>query len=88
MPRRERWSVIGAILTALDSDAGPDRAKLTTIAARANVAYDRLQAYLQDLTQAGLLVTGPDGAFEVTEKGREYLRMYRQWTEVLDRFGL
>jgi len=88
MPRRERWSVIGAILEAVERqrEASGSNARLTRIAMAANLPYDRLVTYLEDLARTGLITDArkPD----LTDKGREFLRSYRQWNEMLSRFGL
>lgn len=87
MGRRERWGVIGAILAELDREAGRGpQARLSNVATRANLPYDRLQAYLQDLVAAGFLAG--DRFPTLTDKGRSFLDEYRQWQRVLERFGL
>ncbi|HVM44845.1 MAG TPA: winged helix-turn-helix domain-containing protein [Candidatus Thermoplasmatota archaeon] len=88
MVRRERWSVIGDILSAIQNERSRGMApRISNVAARANVAYDRLDPYLAELESAGLIMR--DSAFpEVTAKGHEFLRHYRTWTAVLDDFGL
>lgn len=88
VPRRERSSVLVDVLHALDRHAdryGGD-ARLTNVATSARVPYDRLQAYLAELTTARLITA--NGFPRLTERGREFLRQYRAWSEVLDRFGL
>jgi predicted transcriptional regulator len=88
MPRRERWDIIGAILQALDEQwrEHGDGARVTNVALRANLSYDRMMLYLQELQQAGLITN--DRMPHLTEKGREFLALYRQWIEVLGRFGV
>jgi len=86
--RRERWDIIGQVLDALEMHTerfGPN-ARVTNVATRANVAYDRLQEYLDELARSGLVTQ--DKMPRLTEKGKEFLRLYRQWREVLGRFGL
>lgn len=87
MPRRERWSIIGAILHELEHEGRRgDQARITNVAVRANLPHDRLADYLADLVRAGMV---REARFpQLTEKGRSFLREYRQWTEVLARFGL
>ncbi|HET6404064.1 MAG TPA: winged helix-turn-helix domain-containing protein [Candidatus Thermoplasmatota archaeon] len=90
MPRRERWSVIGDILAALAHErAKGDGARISNVAARANIAYDRLQPYLDEIAAAGLILLSTNGGVpELTPKGREFLRHYKAWTGVLEDFGL
>jgi predicted transcriptional regulator len=88
MRRRERWSVVVAIVEAIDEqwqEAGED-ARVTNVATRANLPYDRLMLYLEDLAEAGLVTR--DRMPRLTDKGREFLRAARDWREVLGRFGL
>lgn len=85
--RRERWSILGDILAAIDRDGGGAAAvKVTHLAAHANLPHDRLMAHLQELMQAGLVVD--DGGLALSPAGREFLREYRQWRGVLRRFGI
>ena len=87
MPRRERWTIIGAILLEVEREgARGELGRVTNIALRANLPYDRLVTYLGDLEAAGFVQLGRVPA--LTEKGRAFLREYRQWLEVLQRFGL
>lgn len=88
MPRRENWSIIGAILEAIAEQVAQagDNARLTNVATRANVAYDRLQKYMQELQERGMVAPGP--LPRLTEKGYEFLRMYKMWREILGRFGI
>lgn len=89
-PRRERWSVIGDILTAIVHErAKGEAARISNVAARANIAYDRLQPYLDELVVAGIVTKDPAGGVpDLTAKGRDFLRHYRAWTTVLEDFGL
>lgn len=57
------------------------------MAARANIAYDRLQPYLDELSTAGLILA-TSSMPTLTPKGHEFLRHYRAWTAVLEDFGL
>lgn len=86
MGRREKWALVGAILAALEVEwhRGAN-GRLTNVAAKANVAYDRLQGYIIEMAANGLVT--PSKIPQLTPKGREFLRHYRQWIELLDRFG-
>lgn len=78
MARRERWDIIGSILLAVEAEHAEAQApRVTKIADRANVAYDRLVGYLDTLRAAGL-VAG-DRVPALTPKGREFLAAYRAW---------
>jgi predicted transcriptional regulator len=88
MPRRERWDILGSILDAIDTHgrAEGDRARVTNVGILANLPYDRLQDYLDDLAKAGLVTR--DRMPKLTPQGMEFLDQYRHWQTVLDRFGL
>jgi predicted transcriptional regulator len=87
LPRRERWGIIGAILDAIEQEAQRgEQARVSNVAVRANLSYDRLIGYLNDLAAAGM-VEG-ERMPRLTAKGRQFLQEYRQWRTVLDRFGL
>ncbi|MGQ0537111.1 MAG: winged helix-turn-helix domain-containing protein [Methanobacteriota archaeon] len=88
MPRRERWSVIGDVLSAIDDqhrEAGT-KARVTKVAIRTNLAYDRLQEYLVELSAAGF-VTNAEMP-RLTPRGEEFLRQYRAWTQFLAEVGI
>ena len=88
MPRRERWDIMGAILDAIDEESarGP-QARVSNLAVRANLSYDRLVGYLEELARAGM-VDGSGRMPRLTAKGQAFLAEYRQWSQVLERFGL
>lgn len=88
MGRRERWAIMGDILAALlQENAKGEEGRISNVAVRANVAYDRLQVQLGELEAAGLIARA--GAMpRLTEKGLAFLRHYRAWTSVLEDFGL
>lgn len=89
MPRRERGSILADILASLEAEAATPEPRITNVAMRANVPYDRLQAYLATLQERGLVALGENGRMpRVTPAGQEFLRAYRQWGEALDRFGI
>jgi predicted transcriptional regulator len=86
LPRREKWAIVGAILGELDAESERGaNARLTNVAQRANVAYDRLQAYIVELEATGFVTAGRVPA--LTTKGRDFLRQFRAWMELVDRFG-
>ncbi|HVM45304.1 MAG TPA: winged helix-turn-helix domain-containing protein [Candidatus Thermoplasmatota archaeon] len=85
MSRRERWHVLGAILMALEAEEAHAReVRMTTVADRANVAHERLRAYLKELHAAELVTLHPRPV--LTPRGREFLGRYRRWMETLESF--
>lgn len=86
MPRRERWTILGEVLDALQAEAASGRVRPTRVASAANLPFDRLQQYLTELQAAGLLE--PDDPPRLSAKGRAFLDEYRRWSRVLSTFGL
>ncbi|MCA1813657.1 MAG: hypothetical protein LC624_06870 [Halobacteriales archaeon] len=88
MPRRERWSIIIAVLEAIEEQwaSHGEGARVTNVATTANMSYDRLMEYLEELERTGFVTAGRMP--QLTDKGREFLRAARQWRDVLGRFGL
>lgn len=86
MPRRERSSIVGGILDALSRSASEGNPKLTHVALRCNLPYDRFRDYVADMQRRGLL--DPENPFRLTPAGRELLQSYRAWREALRLFGM
>src|SRR3989338_10782532 len=90
MPRRERGAIMGNILTSIEecqmNDEG-GRVRLTHVAKRANVAYDRLVAYVTHLKGAGLVNGNGEGPM-LTDQGRRFLSPYRAWVGAIQTLGL
>lgn len=88
MPRRERASIYGDLLETIDAQARTfgGEARITNVAIAANVPYDRMRLYLRALVEAGLVTD--ERMPRLTERGQELLTRYRQWHELLRRFGL
>ncbi|MGQ0537110.1 MAG: winged helix-turn-helix domain-containing protein [Methanobacteriota archaeon] len=89
MVRRERWALVGSILEAIEEERerGGERARVTNVANRANLAYDRHQLYLANLSAAGLIEA--NGSMpHLTDRGADFLRRYREWLAYLNEIGL
>jgi predicted transcriptional regulator len=83
--RRERATLIGEILEVVASAKAEGEDRLTRLAIRVNMPYDRFVEYLVDLEQKGLLERDPK--VRLTHKGSEMLRRFRGWREALRLFG-
>ncbi|HET6404063.1 MAG TPA: winged helix-turn-helix domain-containing protein [Candidatus Thermoplasmatota archaeon] len=86
MSRRERWAIFGAILYALDEErARTPHVRLSNVAARANVAYNRLGEHLQALAEAGLVdnLQSPS----ITARGRRFLEEYSTWSRTMQDYS-
>ncbi|HUR67868.1 MAG TPA: winged helix-turn-helix domain-containing protein [Candidatus Thermoplasmatota archaeon] len=85
MARRERATILAALLLAVEEGHVAGHG-ITRVASRANLPYDRTTSYLGELAAAGLVTRGPAPA--LTDDGKEALRRYQEWAEVMGRFGL
>lgn len=86
MPRRERSAIVGEVLEALSQAGGAGDLRLTQVAMRCNLPYDRFQEYVRDMQARGLV--DPHDPFRLTTEGRELLAVFRSWRERLSMFGL
>jgi predicted transcriptional regulator len=89
MPRREKWSLLAAILTSIGEEAErPGGGRISVVAQRANVPHERLMKHIRELEAARLLAPGADGFPRVTDLGREFVAHHHDWMRKLERFGL
>jgi len=78
---RGKIQIIGDVLALATSGI-----KKTHIMYRANLSYEQVYLYLEELISKGLIVqdVSPDGVvYRTTEKGREFLSYYSHLTELL-----
>ena len=74
---RGRIDIIADILRVAE-----ERAKKTRIMYRANLSYKVLQKYLAELTYASLIAYEvASQCYLLTEKGREYLTLYKEYSK-------
>lgn len=82
--RREKSTILGEVLGAIEDErVASGDVRLTSVASRANVAYDRLLAYLAELERAGLVVDA--GEPHLSLEGRAALDHYRAWDAFRER---
>lgn len=74
------------MLEALSQAAGARDERLTRIASRCNLPYDRFKDYLADLRDHGLVEERD--SLQLTDLGHEMLDTYRAWREGLREHGL
>lgn len=86
MPRRERSAIVGEMLEALSQAGASGETRLTVVAAKCNLPYDRFQEYLKDLQARGLVELRDP--LRLTPQGRELLHVFRSWRDRLRLFGL
>ena len=72
--KRRRVDIIADILSVADKGV-----RKTRIMRMANLSYRLLEKYLEDTVGLGLL-RADDGSYETTEKGREFLKLYIQFS--------
>lgn len=88
--KRKYRSKVGIILDILQSidylEYNDGIALLTKIMYRANLSYDRLIQYLNELSSKGLITKSNDG-YVLTRKGREFLENLLKVREFLRAFG-
>ncbi len=85
---RSKMRIIFDILDTIDEEG---EAKITTILYRANLSYDRLKRYLNELVDAGLIKEKTDSKrkwFYLTSNGRKMLNELRKVISLADAFGL
>jgi predicted transcriptional regulator len=80
MAKRRRIDIVADIL-----DVAIRGAKKTKIMRNANLSFNILQRYLEDTLGIGFLRLN-DRSYETTEKGREFLEMYTQFSLKYSRF--
>jgi len=56
-------------------------AKKTKIMYQANLSYKLLVKYLRLVMEAGLVTSGSEGSFRLTEKGLDFLRQFNSYRE-------
>lgn len=75
---RSRLIILANVLSVVAENGG---AKKTTIMYQAYLSYKLLVQYLLDLTTAGLLVCNDDTSFRITDKGRNFLTKFGQYSD-------
>jgi predicted transcriptional regulator len=86
---RSQMKIFADMLEAIESDGG--KALPTRIMFKANLSYDRLEKYLSDLMQLGLVEELRDGdkvVYGLTGKGVDYLVEFRRVMEFAKAFGI
>lgn len=56
-------------------------ARKTRIMYQANLSYKLLSRYLSEVLEAGLVKFGNDDCYELTEKGKEFLERFDEYSE-------
>jgi len=86
---RSQMKILADMLSAIESEGG--EALPTRIMFKANLSYDRLERYLSQLKQLGLIEELGNGeriAYSLTEKGSDFLVEFRKIEEFAKAFGI
>lgn len=86
--RRSKAQLIHDMLAAVEKQG---HIKPTHLVYKANLSYNVMIKYVEDLIQAGFLEEQnvPEGKrYTLTDTGRDYLAEYRKFKEFSDAFGL
>jgi predicted transcriptional regulator len=84
--RRERITLIGVVLDEIARAHGEaGELRLTRVAMRANLPYDRFTILLHDLQAKGLVGSSPP--YDLTPEGLDILRKYKGLQEALHAVG-
>lgn len=86
IPRRDKLKIYGDLLSALHYYPNPENIVLTQIQLKINVPFDRLKTYITEIKDLGLIQD--ETSLKLTEKGKEYLRMYEKILDFMKRMGL
>ena len=78
--------IYGDLLAAISEEAKNQKIVLTRVQVRINVPYDRLKAYISELTELQLIRS--DASLEITDKGRKYLKEYKRIIDFMKYMGL
>ena len=72
------FDVISELISQLSNDK---KISKTRVQFKVNTSYDKLIIYLSEMEQKGLIINGKE--IEITDKGREFYRMYSEVDELI-----
>ena len=85
--RRDRFRIYGDLLSTLFYQSNSaENIVLTQIQTKINVPFDRLKIYITEIKNLDLIQD--ENSLKLTEKGKEYLRMYEKFLNFIKRMGL
>ena len=86
IPRRDKFKIYGDLLSAIYYHSSAEKIVLTQIQVKINVPYDRLKTYIKEIKDLGLIQD--ETSLKLTEKGIQYLRMYKKVLDFMKLMGL
>ncbi len=78
--------IYGDLLAVLNEEANSEKIVLTRIQNRINVPFDRFKNYISELHRLGLIEN--ETTLRLTEKGKQYLKGYKQILDFMNKMGL
>ena len=81
--RRDRLKIYSDLLSIL-SEFSAKTVVLTHVQLKINVPFDRMNDYISELRELGLI----NEDLKLTDKGKQYIREYRVVADFMDRMGL
>jgi predicted transcriptional regulator len=87
--KRDRMQIIQDILLSIQRKGG--RIKPTHLLYKSNLSYQRMNLYLEELMEKGLVAKDFDDEnkfFTLTDKGYQFLAEYQRMSEFTKSFGL
>ena len=82
--------IVSDLLDATEQ-SGQEGIKITHLLSKANISHTRLSVFIENLTGSGLINKIEfDGrnTFVITQRGREYLEIYKKFSSITESFGL
>lgn len=88
--RRPYRSKVRIYVDIISSILEQGEARITTVMRDANLPYDRLQRYVNELCFKGLLIRRDLGGplYSVTEKGVEFLAEFKKFERISRAYGI
>jgi predicted transcriptional regulator len=83
---RSKMEIYGDLLAVLNEEANSEKIVLTRIQNRINVPFDRFKNYISELYRLGLIEN--ETTLRLTEKGKQYLKGYKQILAFMNKMGL
>jgi len=79
---RSRLEIIADVLCVVNDNDG---ARKTRIMYQANLSYKLLTQYLNDVVEAGLVTFATDDCYMLTQKGKEFLTKFGEYSKSRDK---
>jgi predicted transcriptional regulator len=83
---RSKMEIYGDLLAVLNEEANSEKIVLTRIQNRINVPFDRFKNYISELYRLDLIEN--ETTLRLTEKGKQYLKGYKQILAFMNKMGL